>query len=538
MSCGTCSADVSQVRSLGSASSPATPQSAGAASAAGLAAVEGALASHVSDRTDPHRTLDLVPGTLLGHVDPTSVEGYLPGTRYVNLDTRTEYIVADVGSGLTWVQVSAGGWSASELQAALAGYTPVEAMDGYVSRPEMATALEGYVPLAAVDLMITDSEARGYAESALADAKEYADAAGQALRSFAETAAAERAGAVAAQVQEQYASKTEVAGYARASDVEGLISHYVRTDGTGPGTPISDILAPYATSSELSGMASRAELAELRRQTVYLRDESDSYPYTYPVPGHSLQGILAGYVTPQWLTAHQYMDSAAVSTWVNSYLTTLWWPGQRSYLVSLIDSTIVRDGVITPESFNAASSAAVAAYVSNMMRTATWNYLSYRAALDGLMPGGVLMPPQDVDLESEESEIGLTLSTATTAWVEVPAGRNVVSVDVSVFRPGGRENPGTESPSGWSEFDDEVSNFEFPPSRDAVVVLEFASGWSPTPASRLRFPAATAVYGADSDALSLASCSAGDVVAVAVHELKEGVYMVSRRPMVAQAEFQ
>lgn len=254
-----------------------------------------ALAQHILDHNDPHRTLELVPTIEIGIGAPSSAQGHRRTDLYIDLAAQRVYVANGSGDSMEWApatpaagitsvqltSVLSGYVSNASLDARLAGYVPTTGLSGYARTSDLAayatlsamqTALQGYVQADRIsDYGFIDSSALS---EALASYVTRTSLATLLSTSYLTQSSAEST----------YATKEELSERLPRSDVPVILEGYVfRTkngDGEWPVLNLDTILQPYVQRSELSG-----------------------------------------YVTPAWLLTNHYVDSAALASALSSYVT-------------------------------------------------------------------------------------------------------------------------------------------------------------------------------------------------------------------------
>lgn len=254
-----------------------------------------ALAQHILDHNDPHRTLELVPTIEIGIGAPTSAQGHRRTDLYIDLASQRVYVANGSGDSMEWApatpaagvtpvqltSVLAGYVSNASLDARLVGYVQATGLSGYARTSDLAayatisamqTALQGYVQASRIsDYGFVDSAALS---DALASYVTRASLAALLSTSYlTQTSAAST-----------YATKEELSAYLPRSEVSGALEGFVfRTrggDGEWPVLNLDTILQPYVQRSELSG-----------------------------------------YVTPAWLLTGGYVNSTALASALEPYVT-------------------------------------------------------------------------------------------------------------------------------------------------------------------------------------------------------------------------
>ena len=254
-----------------------------------------ALAQHILDHNDPHRTLELVPTIEIGVGAPSSAQGHRRTDLYIDLAARRVYVANGSGDSMEWApatppagvtsdqltSVLVGYVSNASLDARLAGYVPTTGLSGYARKSDLAayatlsamqTALQGYVQADRIsDYGFIDSLALSESLSSYVTRSS--------LEMLLSTSYLTQSSAAST-----YATKEEMSTCLPRSEVPGILEGYVfRTkngDGEWPVLNLDTILQPYVQRSELSG-----------------------------------------YVTPAWLLTNHYVDSAALASALASYVT-------------------------------------------------------------------------------------------------------------------------------------------------------------------------------------------------------------------------
>lgn len=229
-----------------------------------------ALANHINDYNDPHRTLALVPRTYYGVGAPLVTEGFKEGDWYVDTSARVIYSCAventPSGQVLSWVPAStATAVTAADLASALSGY---------VLSTTLASTLAGYVTSASAANFVTqtDLSGRGYATQTWVNSA----LSGYATESWVTGLGYINASALASELASyvtgtalttalggyygktasdaRYALKSEIASFLETADVAALLAQgFVHRAATSPGVypelDLDTILNAYLTSS-------------------------------------------------------------------------------------------------------------------------------------------------------------------------------------------------------------------------------------------------------------------------------------------------
>lgn len=254
-----------------------------------------ALAQHILDHNDPHRTLELVPTIEIGIGAPSSAQGHRRTDLYIDLAAQRVYVANGSGDSMEWASatpaagitsvqltsVLAGYVTNASLDARLAGYVPTTGLSGYARKSDLAayatlsamqTVLQGYVQADRIsDYGFIDS-------SALSEALSYY-VTRTSLAALLSTSYLTQSSAAST-----YATKEELSECLPSSEVpvilEGCVFRTKNGDGEWPDLNLDAILQPYVQRSELSG-----------------------------------------YVTPAWLLTNRYVDSETLASALASYVT-------------------------------------------------------------------------------------------------------------------------------------------------------------------------------------------------------------------------
>ena len=254
-----------------------------------------ALAQHILDHNDPHRTLDLVPTIEIGIGAPSSAQGHRRTDLYIDLASQRVYVVNGSGDSMEWAPATpAAGVTTTQLTSVLEGYVSSAALDARLSGYVPTTGLSGYARtsdlVAYATLSAVQTALQGYVQADRISDYGFIDssALSESLASYVTRSSLEMLLSTSYLTQSSaaltYATKEELSKCLPRSEVPGILEGYVfRTrngDGEWPVLNLDTILQPYVQRSELSG-----------------------------------------YVTPEWLLTNHYVDSATLASSLASYVT-------------------------------------------------------------------------------------------------------------------------------------------------------------------------------------------------------------------------
>lgn len=297
-----------------------------------------ALANHVNDYNDPHRTMNLVPRTYYGVGAPFVTEGYKEGDWYVDISARVIYSCAventASGQALSWVPAStATAVTAADLASALSGYVLSTALDSILARYVTSASAANFVTQ-------TDLSGRGYAtqtwvSSALSGyATESwvselgyvsADALASELSSYVTgTALTAALGGYYGKTDSdaRYALKSDVSSFLVASDVATLLSQgFVHRAATSPGVypelDLDTVLAAYLTGSA----AAATYLAKTDAASTYATKSELATGLAGRLRPSDLASVMAPYLLVSTAASTYLSKAEAASTYLTE--TTL-----------------------------------------------------------------------------------------------------------------------------------------------------------------------------------------------------------------------
>ena len=253
-----------------------------------------ALAQHILDHNDPHRTLALVPTIEIGIGAPLSAQGHRRTDLYIDLAAQRVYVANGSGDSMAWAPATPA-----------AGVTPVQltsVLAGYVSNATLDQRLAGYVPTTGLS---------GYARTSDLAAYATLSAMQTALQGYVQASRISDYGFV-----DSSALATALASYVTQTSLSTILSTSYLTQTSAAST--------YATKEELAACLPRSEVSSVLEGCVFRTRVGDEWPVLNLdtiLQSYVQRSELAGYVTPAWLLTSGYVNSTALASALASYVT-------------------------------------------------------------------------------------------------------------------------------------------------------------------------------------------------------------------------